>query len=538
MAFRVNVLSDAAAWTSLEDLLKTNQTNTLITPTLIRHLRELNAASVLIEEDYIDRDFSDAYSAYYAKTFRRHSKLCRRLLFFASDVSFLNAIGDVKQAAEQLTSAAYLGQIVLRPISQAPLSHAILAVPPVPPNYEGHLLVRGVYSSHVFGADLKVEGVPMTQQDSRVGACAQATIWVAARHFHTRHRGPWLSTVSITKAAIANSEHAINRSLPAGSEFLTGNNMVAALRAAGREPLIYVAPSSDPVTQKPVWGSLRPVDIINRYVDSGIPVIVGLTFPNQSVGHAVIATGQVLRETPRGALPKRPTRAEYCEAFYVNDDQTGPNIRVAISPGSAVSEAHYNVEDNVQHLMIPLPDKVYLPAETAEVIAWNCINNYAQDWPAFKARHAGKLGTSEAMGDDLAAKLQANEVIARTYLTYGWKYKHRGIRNRFSNPERQVIRNLEVPRFVYVTEFTTTNLVTAKPKYERRILSHCVIDATAKHQDMDSVLLMHAPGFCSWQSQDKAGKVQQKVAPVKDATSYYPKVRGQTEFTLFENTAA
>jgi hypothetical protein len=80
------------------------------------------------------------------------------------------------------------------------------------------------------------------------------------------------------------------------------------------------------------WGAIRPADVINRYVESGIPVIVGLQFPGQDVGHAIIATGHVLRETPRNAaLPPNPTQAEYCEAFYLNDDQIGPNIRVPVT---------------------------------------------------------------------------------------------------------------------------------------------------------------------------------------------------------------
>jgi hypothetical protein len=59
--------------------------------TLLRHLRELRVQSALVEENYLDRDFTEAYSAYYAKTFRRHTKLCTRIIFFAVDVSFVTS---------------------------------------------------------------------------------------------------------------------------------------------------------------------------------------------------------------------------------------------------------------------------------------------------------------------------------------------------------------------------------------------------------------------------------------------------------------
>ncbi|UFW51101.1 MULTISPECIES: hypothetical protein [Bradyrhizobium] len=212
----------------------------------------------------------------------------------------------------------------------------------------------------------------MTQQDSRIGACAQAVIWVMARHFNARHRGPWLSIVSITTAAIATPDHAINRVIPTGSEYLSGNNIIAALRAAGRETLLYARSGS-----KPTWGQLRPADIINRYVDSGIPVLVGLSFKDKDIGHAVVATGQVLRSSITSTLPNRPTRAEFCEAFYVQDDSIGPNIRVGVHAGSAIAETiEYNIAEHCQYLIVALPAKVHLPAEKAEAIAWDLLVQY------------------------------------------------------------------------------------------------------------------------------------------------------------------
>lgn len=264
-------------------------------------------------------------------------------------------------------------------------------------------------------------------------------------------------------------------------------------------------------------------------------MIVGLTFPNQPVGHAVVATGQVFRLTPTGVFPSNPTRAEYLEALYANDDQIGPNIRVGLRQGSALNEAHYTIEENASYLIIPLPGKVYLPAEKAEALSWSNLRSYAADWPAFQAKHQARLGGgSIPLGDDFVAKLAANEVIARTYLTYGWKYKRRGLRNRLSNPVRQVILNLEAPRFVYVTEFATVGDTTGRTQFDRRIQAHSVVDATAKNQGADSVLFLNAPGFCAWYSHDKDGVFQRSVAPIADSTTYYPKARGDVDFAKFK----
>lgn len=56
MTIRVLALDSPERWTDLEALLGAGQGNPLITGNLVRHLRELGARSVLIDDDYIDRD--------------------------------------------------------------------------------------------------------------------------------------------------------------------------------------------------------------------------------------------------------------------------------------------------------------------------------------------------------------------------------------------------------------------------------------------------------------------------------------------------
>jgi hypothetical protein len=142
MATRVVDLKTQQHWNDLELFLNKEQGNPHITSTILNHLRALQTLAALIDDDYIDRDFSEAYSAYYAKTFKRHSKVCKRLLFFSCDLDFLPKLA-VTDAAKRLEAEAgehYLGHIVLRPISKAPISQAILKPPPAPPVTSGIFL--------------------------------------------------------------------------------------------------------------------------------------------------------------------------------------------------------------------------------------------------------------------------------------------------------------------------------------------------------------------------------------------------------------
>ena len=49
------------------------------------YLKDLGATSALIEEEYLDRDFTAEFSAFYSKVFKRYSKDCLRIHFFLED---------------------------------------------------------------------------------------------------------------------------------------------------------------------------------------------------------------------------------------------------------------------------------------------------------------------------------------------------------------------------------------------------------------------------------------------------------------------
>ena len=48
---------------------------------VLSHLKKLKASSIIIENEYLDRDYGALFSEFYATTFKRHSKLCRRIHF-------------------------------------------------------------------------------------------------------------------------------------------------------------------------------------------------------------------------------------------------------------------------------------------------------------------------------------------------------------------------------------------------------------------------------------------------------------------------
>lgn len=502
---------------------------------IIEKLRDAGAISALVEHDYLDRDYSEEFSVFYSKLFQRYRRRARRIHFFRADLTevaqqkgLLGVVAETERCAAQ-DRADYLGFIIVRPVKDAPIGRAVIKVVNALEGVQANVQVRACYETHPLGATVNVWGMPFTQQDRRLSACAQASIWMSGRHFNVRHGGPWFSTAAITEAASQPTDFVLSSSLPAGSSGLGVNNMLRALRAMDRHPYAFAAELTP--DQRPYWPpTLAPQDILARYVGSGIPVIAGLGpwKPGQTDGHAVVVVGDTFAPLQSGALQtSRPTMAELSPYFLVHDDQLGPNLRMPVRAGDAHGETGYNIAEHLRFLIVPLPDKVFITAETAEIKAWDRLMFYAQDWPGLKAKHGAAIGSSVDLAEQVLADVNSNRVIARTYLTMGWKYKARLHQSSSSAALRSRIAVHELPRMVWVTEFGRLDDLNFMDPANRRIFGHCVTDATStgRHQ---SPLAIHLPGFLWLMAQndpDFFASSTENLYPLVDDVLYEPRWR-------------
>ncbi|MDO8838085.1 MAG: hypothetical protein Q7V31_04095 [Parvibaculum sp.] len=302
--------------------------------------------------------------------------------------------------------------------------------------------------------------------------------------------------------------------------------MTIALRKMGRQAFFYVA--DDPKATPKVWSqNLKPADVIHRYVDSGIPVILGLGPNMGAIGHAVVATGIINVQRPQNYhLPIQPTRSVFVDSILINDDQGGANLKASIDKNSVYGEVGWSIEDRLQYLIIPLPDKVYMSAEQAELLARNSLDNYERHWTQLQNQPG--LGTSIDAAARFIDSKNNSKLIARTYLTFGYRYKERIIRNSISSTFKNEVIQANLPRYVWVTEFGEFSSQNHLDKSQQRISAHVVIDATASVL-WEAELAMHAPGFWLIRSHDEARPYSEYLLNwglIADDTEYRPKVRG------------
>lgn len=522
-----------AEWQKLSLRLNFGKPNPLLT-SMLERARALGCVSLLEEGAYIDRDFSAAYAAFYAQLFKPMSKYCRRLHLFDADIEPAFQGGDPTLIADavQALSDRYLGDIVLRPLPHAPVSSSRFSASRLLTPAQQEVTVKSRYAVHAFGAEFAIDAMPLAQQDTRTGACAQATMWMAGRHFHNRHAAPWFSMPDITEVALNPTDSGITRSLPAGSEYLTQDNMVRALRAMGRHPVTYVPDAV--VNGAQAWQNVRPRDVIMRYVESGIPVIVGLQQPGTGIGHGVVAVGTERTDTrDLSAFPAQPTTGEFVTHFLVSDDQRGPYCRLPVHAADRSADYPFCLETDLKLLLVPLPGKVFLTAETAELVGRDLLKQVATQRVALASRSLGPSSGWDVDSSFYDLVLQ-DSAVARTYLTYGWKYKARMLRNQCAEHLRKELLALQFPKYVWVTEFGRADELNSLDPCSRQIRAHTVIDASGS-RFWDSQLIVDAPGLTVfWQFNPASPSVNPAIVIEASASAspYWAKIRGQKDYAM------
>ena len=515
--YTVELLDNQDDWSRLAETLGGEGLE--VVRNTLRHLRVLDVKSYVLEDPYIDRDYSADYLHFYARTFRAHERHCLRAHFFSDDISPLlrrplstERLGQIRD----FTRKTYCGFCVIRPLTAAPIGRTVLKARVRDDfNMETTVTCRADFDAHMLGVCLRVTGTSFLQQDSRVGACAQVAIWAGMRHMHARHNYNWVSVADITRfAKPATATEAV--SLPAASGLLTSDAMVRAIAEAGYQPLCFHRPGIDKA--------------ILPYVESGIPVILGLNVDGR-VGHAVTVIGRVFAK--QGCPTDKAI--DYVPAYIVHDDQGGPYMWLPMDRDAsrtfsfADDTIKRHMPDGVTELNVRchavfavalMSPRVFSTAAAAEHSAWDRVNDTLHKMPIIRRLlKERELPVHARLLDDLQAAHSDNHIVLRTYLTSAAGYRRHLAEGSASDDLKDALLDLHLPHFTWITEIATIDSYNQFSPRFRRIYGHTVLDATSTGERGDGLLILHLPGLL-FTNDINARPPQQKLAIIKGDRLY------------------
>lgn len=234
--------------------------------------RALGASTLVVETRYLDLDYRSEFSAYYSRQFADIPDSAHRLHFFRRRLT----AGSLWRLAGK---AEYLGYAVIRPSRTGLVSRSLL---PPPPDLADAVRVSVVERVNFFGQMLESRGMPFSQQNAQLGACAHAAAWMC--HFTAHLRGDTVRRAKADFALRADASLHPGRALPTGgltvdqlSElfrtfelpaiFYRGGELPS-LSSIGNRPIRPPRHPMFPLEPGTVGSSRLPADISTRVIPS------------------------------------------------------------------------------------------------------------------------------------------------------------------------------------------------------------------------------------------------------------------------------
>ncbi len=395
----------------------------------IIHLQEVGATTAIVQEGVQDPDFFAEHLAYYSRWSYSVTKHCIRIHFF----NCANPSESVLDTIDYMSTVdgSYLGFVTLRPISSSPVGATILT--PKHNSRTHFILSKDEFQVNLAGRTFYINGTPFMQQDNAVGACAQASIWMALRTLRRREGQAAFNPSQITDAA---TRFIINgRTLP-NRTGLNIDQIMEAIRAAGYSP--HAIPVKN-YTDAATYDSLKLAkQKLHPYIESGIPVLLTL-FPKPNEGHAVLLIGHgwgkedlIKIEQPKNwpSQNKLFDSASWIEPLFIHNDNTGPYVALPIGDNTN----YYKLEDTV--IAIPfLPTDVFIDGDEAKE---TCL----------------RLLTDTLSGYDFN-EFNMPDLVFRVYLQDRSDFRTSVLSSNMSNEVKNYYRLKWLPRRIWIMEINT-----------------------------------------------------------------------------------
>ncbi|MGJ7515151.1 hypothetical protein ACSFE6_12545 [Pseudomonas baetica] len=414
---------------------------------IFNYLQVMKAESVLLELNYVDKDYLEDFSRFYVRRFGNAGHQCARMHFFAKrvDHSHINTILRAQTGAGDLArelNEAYLGFMVIKPLPKTFIGKTCLkvmsdvdskvadtnlagaengstGVPMPEAKAEAEIEVGKTgqvgkrkcrlsreYKVDLFGIELSVRSIAFQEQDKVVSACASTAIWSSLHSLKWRDVRGIHSCSEITVNAINHIDGSSN-SFP--NKELTNKQILRCLDVEGLRHH----------TEDLKKQNLSEEDFLATvmgHIDSELPLLVmGSVYQVTSqggleaydAGHAVSILGY---------------KTDSDSVVYVHDDRLGPYARAKL-----VKLSQYDAEARadawalgLQRMVVGTDDWM----DPHELIVPECLvmpTDKKARLPFFYAHFTGKSISSAF--DDMVEAMTGSVPSAETKLTYSVKLR-------------------------------------------------------------------------------------------------------------------
>lgn len=336
------------------------------------YLKQLNAATAVVERDYVDRDFLEDHTRYYCRSFKKYDKKCVRIHFFAKEIdkaAIERSLLGVDCVLRQELESSYLGFIVIRPLQKTFVGRTCLV--PLRDDSSRHFKALCRIQVSFFGLAMTVACMPFQEQDTAVAACATCALWSAFFVTSSIFRHPVLTPGQITELATGHGLSLARRFPNSGLSIM---DVAFAIRRAELSPLCICVKQAGHVER--MFRKSIILTNIRAYLELGVPLLLFGDVLDDSGrvngAHALVVNGYHM-----GGISQKKrfggVAAETIDKLYLHDDQLGPYARAKIDRSVLGADLEVSWADSsesvggykfrINYLVVPLYHKIRVDYE-------------------------------------------------------------------------------------------------------------------------------------------------------------------------------
>ncbi len=314
------------------------------------YLLRQDCNSILVESNYVSKDFLDNYQFYFASSYKNYNKRCIRLHLFSKNVTASDLQEYILNSKSHLEAfeSHYLGFIVIRPIPQKIFGFSLLKTYK---NLSKDKFFWGVrpYGVNIFGRKYSFLALAFQEQDGTLSACATTAIWVTLSKANYLNYTLLRTPNQITKDAGITSNSG-GRLFP--NKGLTISQVCNSIVRSGLDTEVTLAKrikrqnilnefNKEEHFKVHDLGRIFDLDnsmhirpnqikrVCNAYSQLGIPILCTLQPYKGSVLHAIAINGYKKIEIDDKTIHNiNKFHFERIETLYAHDDQWGPYTKI------------------------------------------------------------------------------------------------------------------------------------------------------------------------------------------------------------------
>ena len=429
--------------------------------------------TILIEPCYICKDYRNLYSNFYSKKFLERSAICNRLHFFSTDGL---SVGDILDDPETYREA-YLGYSVIQPVRDRCIGRTVIDPMKIGHDRNTFFCLRTKTSVRINGTKYEVEGYPYMSQSGEATVCAHAALRGVCRYLSDRYPN-YRETYSYD--LIAMTGNTSGRRVPYRG--MSYEDYSEILVSFGTHPVII-----KPRTDQTKWTEDPNAFFdIYAYMESGFPVLVSFN------GHVAAVIGHTVGDNLGIHQPENArfyNSFTMVKQFVVVDDNCFPYALLGYpkdpsDPGEdenygsrfTTLAAHQPSINSIYAAVIPLPEKAFLPPDTARRLCYKYFD------------HADARRLTDDVLKDL--KCLGEPLVARQFLTTANSFKRRkkqcATGELGGQPDKLALLpvDLVLPHFMWVMEISPLSL------YKQGFcVGEVVLDASASEDESEYIYM-------------------------------------------------